>query len=1104
MKNFKTLFLLFNAFFLSNNVFGQNNITADTILANQYIDIAKKLLPTYQFDSVYFYLDKAQPLYIKHLGEHSLKNANALHVKGIACYYSAKFDSALVYYFKALQIRKDILGDSHILVAASFNNIGNIYLNKSQLDEALDYFTKSLEIRRQCLGEKHADVAASYNNLGLVCYSKSEYDKALEFHFKSLTLRRELLGDRHNDVAISYNNIAVVYFFNSEYDKAMEYYQKCLDIWSQLYGSAHNYVATCYLGIGNVYNTKTDYVKALDYYLKSLEIWKQIFGEIHPNIASVYSNIGTIYYKKTEYDKALEYYLNCLGIQIQLYGEKQLDVASSYNNMGNVYLSNHEYDKALDYYFKSLTIRKELLDENHIDMALSYANIGLVYNSLLNYDQALEFHFKSLEIRKKQMGEKHIDVATSYYNLGEVYRAQAKYNDALECFFKSLAIQQEIFGEKNKEIALSYNMIGQTYFSKMDYSTALKYFQKGLVSSLQNFNDTINENYIPPISNYLDWNQLIAALQNKAQLFTILGKNQKGFKNLSGYDCLKLAIKHYQACDTLIDLIRKEISTQSDKIALGEQSSQVYEEAIIACENLKVKSDKSKDKKRCDDLEFYFSEKNKSAVLLEALAGQEAQKFAGIPDSLLQIEHNLKTDITFYTKQLAELENLDKAKINLYQNNLFNRNRSYDSLIMVFEAQFAKYHELKYSQKTAAITNIQKLLDKKSAMLSYLVGDSTITIFTITKKTTDIRQISKPVNFIDTIETFRTSITQNSKRARSKYTNTAYSIYDLIFPKTLDSKIENLIIVPDNVLATIPFEALLTENPSNIKNLEDFGTMPYLVRKYNISYSYSASLFERTFPKKKNRHKTTPEYSALNDWLAYAPVFSDENEKGISMASRELMRQLKKLKKDTILTRSLLFTSGDEIPSLPGTESEVKNIFNQFDKLNYKAKVELKNSANEQSIKLGILDNYRIIHFATHGFVNSEKPELSGIVLAQDTIGGQDGILYAGEIYNLKLNADLVVLSACETGLGQIKKGEGIIGLTRALLYAGTRSIMVSLWQVSDESTSDLMIDFYKNLLEDKNNQNYSQNLRQAKLKMIKEDKFSHPFYWSPFILIGK
>ena len=242
----------------------------------------------------------------------------------------------------------------------------------------------------------------------------------------------------------------------------------------------------------------------------------------------------------------------------------------------------------------------------------------------------------------------------------------------------------------------------------------------------------------------------------------------------------------------------------------------------------------------------------------------------------------------------------------------------------------------------------------------------------------------------------------------------------------------------------------------------------------------------------------------MNDWLAFAPVFDDFNTSGLTIRTRELLQQLDTISVDTTGTRGILI-KGDSIRPLPGTENEVQSIFNQFDEKGKKALVQIRRNANEAFIKSGELKNYRLLHFATHGFVNTSKPELSGILLAQDTTISEDGILYSGEIFNLDLNADLTVLSACETGLGELKEGEGLIGLARALLYAGSKNIIVSLWKVADKSTSDLMIDFYKNLLEaNQEKQEFSQALQQAKLEMIDEGKYAHPFYWSPFILIGK
>jgi len=216
-----------------------------------------------------------------------------------------------------------------------------------------------------------------------------------------------------------------------------------------------------------------------------------------------------------------------------------------------------------------------------------------------------------------------------------------------------------------------------------------------------------------------------------------------------------------------------------------------------------------------------------------------------------------------------------------------------------------------------------------------------------------------------------------------------------------------------------------------------------------------------------------------------------------------LQRQLSGLKTDSLMINRSMF-SGNNIKPLLSTETEAEAIFKLYDENNLKAKVLLHDNANEKNVKSGELEKYKVLHFATHGFVNSERPELSGLLLAQDTTGGEDGVLYSGEIYNLKLNADLLVLSACETGLGKIQNGEGIIGLTRALLYAGAKNIIVSLWEVNDKSTSDLMVNFYKKFLSSKGQHSYSEALRNAKLKMISEGKYSDPFFWSPFILIGK
>ena len=254
-------------------------------------------------------------------------------------------------------------------------------------------------------------------------------------------------------------------------------------------------------------------------------------------------------------------------------------------------------------------------------------------------------------------------------------------------------------------------------------------------------------------------------------------------------------------------------------------------------------------------------------------------------------------------------------------------------------------------------------------------------------------------------------------------------------------------------LSTMPFEAL----PSNSLHIDEgFSNAPYLVKKFAISYEFSAGLVLQ---------KSKPE---------------------------------KKIQKQAIfLCAPISFPEKDNLIELPATAQEVDNISQLFASNAFVAKG---SEANETMIKSGKLSDFRYLHFATHGIVDEKSPELSRIFLQSSPT--EDGNVYSGEIFNLKLNADLAVLSACQTGLGKFSKGEGVIGLSRALVYAGAKNIMVSYWSVADESTSELMTDFYKQLLK-QSEPNFKEALQQAKIKMIQSGKYSTPYYWAPFVLIG-
>ncbi len=1055
------------------------NITSDTILAKKLYEDAYTGLKSRNFqhmDSFIVSFTKAAEIFNKHKVWNKYLETNCALIE---C-YARKRKLTETHSLAQIIIKKakQHFGESNAYVGTAWHNLGLCYSFNYKPDSSIIYYKKGLEIRLSFFGENNKDVAWSYNNIGLAYAYKYEYNTALNYILKSLDIRIELFGEKHTSVAASYNNIGLI----------------------------HNY--------------RNEHAKALKYYLKALLIKKELIGENNVSVAYSYLNIGNVYDDMNEPDLTLQYYFKVLRIRKNLYGEEHAQIASNYNDIGVVYRKKNDYAKALEYFFKSSQIYKNLNQKELVhNIAMLNNNIGICYMEKKEPDLALEYYSKALKVFIKLYGEDNIYASACYCNIGIVYQNIKKYDLAIQNSVKDLNITKKLFGDYHPDVAISYNNVADIYLEKKEYSTALQYFQKGISANLRSFKDTLNIYSVPVIKDYLNWSELLISLKSKAEIF--VGYSLADLRKKEGRKVsrLKSALSHYQACDTLISKVRREMKTKSDKISLGEKANEVYKGAVEVCKHLIKLSLDSKNNKILSEMAFYFSEKNKSSVLLESLAGAEAQKFAGIPDTLLKLESILQNNMGFYKKTLAE--DPDSITESLFKDKLFNTNRSYDSLILVFENKYPEYHELKYNQKPVSFKQVSNILDKKTAILSYFTGDSTITIFIIKQTKLYHTSVTKPIDFEKKMEILRynisdpivlgTEVSSETHKSVDVYQKSAHEIYKILFPpevkNILGEKTENLIIIPDKKLSTLPFEALHTNSYeatwTGWKNTNYFSEMPYLVKNYNISYSYSANLFYKTFNKTHKQNKI--EISNLNDWLAFAPVFDNENISGTALRTRKLLQKYTKTSSDSLKTRA--FTrDGKYISELPGSLDETKSIFKLYENQNKKALLKTHALANEDFAKSGELSKYKYLHFATHGIVNEVEPELSGLLLAQDTTSKEDNILYTGEIYNLKLNTDLTVLSACETGLGKITEGEGVIGLTRALLYAGSKNIIVSLWQVSDASTNKLMVDFYTNFLNEKSpmSQNYSKHLRNAKLKLIEEGKYAHPFFWSPFILIGR
>ncbi len=752
---------------------------------------------------------------------------------------------------------------------------------------------------------------------------------------------------------------------------------------------------------------------------------------------------GDLYRATGQYAQAEEKLTMALSIRRKLLPEQHELIAASYNDLGLVAsITNDEL--ALDYYEKALTIYKAMHGNDHPKIAIASTNSGLIYRKMELYGDAVNNFESALAIWNKVYPEPHPAKAFVLYNLGETYR---KMNDlmATRAFYeKALTMYRESYGSKHPELARVENAMGLVDLSARDYAGALTHYQNALQANIKGFNAKGIE-YTPSVKSFYDGNVLLYSLMYKAEALEAMH-----FGRTLKFTDLTLALHTLQSCDSLIDRLRQQITRENDKLSLGSIASEVYAAGVRVAHEAATEAFKPEHYR---ELAFYFAEKSKSAVLLEAISEANAKSFAGIPEALLEEEKTLKSSLALCAQKLAQKPS--EAEEKTLRETLFVLNSRYDAFTRKLEQQFPEYFNLKFNTASPSIAQLQQKLDNHTALLSYFIDDTTgkLYIFLITQKHFSITDHVLDKTFDKYMAGFRNGIFFHDLNV---YSMSANALSQVLIPR-IPRAVTSLVVLPTGRMSTIPFEALFTRP---VKHPVDYKSLPYLLNRFTVRYEFSAGLIlQRAATVAPN---TTPSI------LLCAPV---------------------------------TFAEQTGLPDLPGTETEVNSIAKLFASKNLEQSLYVHEQAGEKLIKSPQLKKYAYLHFATHGIVDEKNPELSRIYL-QPGAASEDGSLFAGEVYTLQLNANLVTLSACQTGLGKISGGEGVIGLSRALIYAGAHNIMVSFWSVADESTSLLMQDFYSTLLVNPTRL-FCNDLKTAKQKLIQEGTYAAPYYWAPFVLIG-
>ncbi len=965
------------------------------------------------------------------------------------------------------------------------------------LDEAFREVEKSLaEIETYKMSGTVEEVNL-LNRKAKLLYLKSDYKKASEIIQKVLNNTKTHFPQQGLAAAYAYILLGNIELDNNHFYQARLYFEKALEIDQAVAPNNYLFLANCKMALGNVHRRLGHYTLALTHYEDALETHNKYVRKENLELALCYTGIAQTHQNLGSYDLAKEYFQQAVLINQKIFGEYHPYLADTYLGLADIMKLRGKFDEALEYYEKVESIFRRYLIQKHIKIAEAYLGKGNVFAMQAQYQKARIFYDKVLEINTV-LENNHVGSSAAYNNIASLYYYNGDYAQAIAFYEKGLRKDYDIYGNHHPDIANTHYNIGRLYAEQGNYAEAMTHSQKALIASVDHFIDK-NIFVNPPLRRYFDHNDLLWYLSFKAEVLQ-KGFSQEGKVNIVG---LKASLETYKLCDTLIDRIRVSHLSREDQIELGKKAAQVYAGAAytnyLLYQNIGLveNSQESLEKQKKQILEniFYFSEKNKAFVLSSSISESNAKKFAGIPAVVLEKEEHLAKQISEYRQILADMP--DSLTVEIYTDKLFKINRQHEDLLKEMEKEYPKYHEIKYNLATATIKQFVESLDSETAVLSYFITEKQLYLNILTKEGLDVQVLSYSKEIDDLMRKMRNSIFYNLDKV---YSETAFRLHKVIFPKKLPENIKKLVIIPDGLMLTIPLEALLTDLPNaeDVKN-KNHKNFPFLIKKYEISYAFSSNLLYFNNLKNRKKEKWT------EDWVGIAPVFDNQVINKLAKDEQEVLMEVENASSSAYGSNKL--QQFGNVIAIPATKDEVQAIEQKFLDKKHGAKSLFYGSASEKFIKSSNLKNYRYLHIATHGFANSVRPELCGLILAKE--GEEDGILYSGEIYNMELAAELVVLSACETGLGKITKGEGMIGLTRSLLYAGAQNLIVSLWKVADASTSQMMIDFYEHLLNPNSEHqikgvNFGNPLRQAKLQLISQGKYAAPYYWSPFVLVGK
>jgi CHAT domain-containing protein/Tfp pilus assembly protein PilF len=939
----------------------------------------------------------------------------------------------------------------------------------------------------QASGNPSMEVEA-LNRIGAVRRALGETQAAMSLYQRALEIALAA-GDRAEE-AHTRNNMAVAYGRMGEEQKALQFYEEALRLWKEL--GDQNEIGTTLYNLGVLQLQRGDLDAALASLNQALEIRRAAGGQ---DLALVLTGIARVQLEKGDSDNALSLLQEALPLS-RRQGERH-DEANVLQHTAMIYLRRGDLQKALEMFTEALDLSRMVGERAMEGQILS--NLGAASLYLGDQEKALEYYSQALRIHQ-DMKNRTWEVYARW-DIGWIYEARGEPQVALENFSDALEISKAIGNPATQALAL--HGMGRAKLALDQPRNAVNLLSDALVL----YRET--ENSLGEINVLLELGRAWQALGN-------VNEAEARFQAALALSRQRQTLITEAVCQSAVARLERDRGNLPAAAHAIEEALRIIESVRpkVAGQRLRASFFAS----RRDYFDFYVdlqmqmeaadpgrghlaaalaaSERARARALLDLLAEGRIDVRQGIASELKQRQIEIAQRITWLQSQL--IDDLsgrrqgasDSAQLEAELSRSEDERERLDWQIRREHPRYAAVSQPLPLQ----FDRIQQLLDDRTALLEYSVGKERSFLFVVTRNGLAGFPLPPGPELTREVEALRQTLAKPGRRLYGRYLETARRLYKILIgpaePLLRDKP--HLILAPDGPLLLLSFEALLTSDvPSGERRA--YAGLPYLILERSVTYVPSASVLAEIGEPRTTATGTTARPGDAKLFLGFgAPDY------GTPLPVAE-DRPAESPAEEGSLTRALLDAGLPHPQPLPESGKEVAAIAQLYPA--DRVELYMGPRASEENVKDNpSLKNAWRIHFAVHGFTDEKQPELSGLVLSLDDDTKEDGLLQVYEIFNLQLDADLVVLSACDTGLGQNVSGEGLVGVTRALLYAGAASVVVSLWQVADRSTSMLMTRFYQHL---GRNGDKAEALRRSKLEMIQDGSFE-PYYWAPFILIGQ